>query len=117
VHDLRDVRAVLVGADRGRRSRGAAYVVSGTLTTAIWKNSKIIGLYDPDMIRSLNDEVGDLYVTGSGALVQAMLADGLVDELHLFVDPLTRGSGPRLFPRKPRPGTCRLRPAGPRRTV
>jgi dihydrofolate reductase len=31
-------------------------------------------------------------------LVRAMLADGLVDELHLFVYPLTRGSGPRLFP-------------------
>jgi dihydrofolate reductase len=25
------------------------------------------------------------------------LADGLVDELHLFVYPLTRGTGPRLF--------------------
>jgi len=27
-----------------------------------------------------------------------MLADGLVDGLHLFVYPLTRGEGPRLFP-------------------
>ena len=27
-----------------------------------------------------------------------MLADDLVDELHLFVYPLTRGTGPRLFP-------------------
>jgi len=27
-----------------------------------------------------------------------MLADGVVDELHLFVFPLTRGPGPRLFP-------------------
>ena len=27
-----------------------------------------------------------------------MLAEGLVDELHLFVYPLTRGSGPWLFP-------------------
>jgi dihydrofolate reductase len=26
-----------------------------------------------------------------------MLADGLVDELHLFIYPLTRGTGPRLF--------------------
>lgn len=26
-----------------------------------------------------------------------MLVDELVDELHLFVYPLTRGSGPRLF--------------------
>ena len=31
-------------------------------------------------------------------LVRAMLEDGLVDELHLFVFPLTRGDGPRLFP-------------------
>ena len=26
------------------------------------------------------------------------VTDGLVDELHLYVYPLTRGSGPRLFP-------------------
>ena len=74
------------------------YVVSGTLTTATWRNSKIVGPYDPDTIRSLKEEVGDLYVSGSATLVRAMLADGLVDELHLFVYPLTRGSGPRLFP-------------------
>src|ERR687898_1537593 len=75
------------------------YVVSATLTTATWRNSKVIGPYDPDAIRSVKDEVdGDLYTSGSGTLVRAMLADGLVDELHLFVYPLTRGSGPRLFP-------------------
>jgi dihydrofolate reductase len=75
----------------------AKYVVSSTLTTATWQNSRIIGPYDSEAIRSLKDEVGDLYVSGSGTLVRAMLADGLVDELHLFVYPLTRGSGPRLF--------------------
>ena len=75
------------------------YVVSATLRTATWRNSKIVGAYDPDAIRSLKDEVdGDLYVSGSGTLVRAMLDDGLVDGLHLFVFPLTRGSGPRLFP-------------------
>ena len=75
------------------------YVVSGTLETATWRNSELIGPYDPETIRSLKDRVdGDLYVSGSGTLVQAMLADGLVDELHLFVYPLTLGSGPRLFP-------------------
>jgi dihydrofolate reductase len=73
------------------------YVVSGTLTDATWRNSKIIGAYDADAIRALKDEVGNLYVSGSGTLVRAMLADGLVDELHLFVFPLTRGAGPRLF--------------------
>jgi dihydrofolate reductase len=80
------------------------YVVSATLTDATWRNSKIIGPYDPDTIRSLKDEVdGDLYVSGSGTLVRAMLADGLVDEMHLFVYPLTRGPGPRLFPEEAAP--------------
>jgi dihydrofolate reductase len=75
------------------------YVVSATLTTPTWRNSKLLGPYEPDTIRNLKDEVdGDLYVSGSGTLVRALLADGLVDELHLFVYPLTRGSGPRLFP-------------------
>jgi dihydrofolate reductase len=75
------------------------YVVSGTLTDATWRNSQIVGAYDADAIRKLKDEVdGDLYVSGSGTLVRAMLADGPVDGLHLFVFPLTRGSGPRLFP-------------------
>jgi len=75
------------------------YGVSGTLTEATWRNSELVGPYDPDAIRRLKDEAdGDLYVSGSGMLVRAMLEDGLVDELHLFVFPLTRGEGPRLFP-------------------
>ena len=74
------------------------YVVSGTLTDPTWRNSEVIGAYDADRIRALKQEVdGDLYVSGSGTLVRAMLADGLVDMLHLFVFPLTRGAGPRLF--------------------
>jgi dihydrofolate reductase len=75
------------------------YVVSSTLTDPTWRNSQVVGPYDAATIRSLKDDVdGDLYVSGSGTLVRAMLADGLVDELHLFVFPLTRGAGPRLFP-------------------
>src|SRR4051794_39136782 len=75
------------------------YVVSSTLTTGTWRNSEIVGPYDPGRLRTLKDEVdGDIYVSGSGTLVRAMLADGLVDGVHVFVYPLTRGSGPRLFP-------------------
>src|SRR4051794_32454571 len=74
------------------------YVVSATLTDPTWRNSTVVGPYDADRIRRLKEEVdGHLYVSGSGTLARAMLADGLVDELHLFVYPLTRGSGPRLF--------------------
>jgi len=74
------------------------YVVSGTLTEATWRNSELLGPYDAESIRRLKERVdGDLYVSGSGTLVRALLADGLVDGLHLFVYPLTRGAGPRLF--------------------
>jgi dihydrofolate reductase len=85
------------------------YVVSGTLQTATWRNSEIVGPYDPEAIRRLKDEVeGDIYISGSAMLVRALLADGLIDELHLFVYPLTRGSGPRLFPEDAPPGKLSL---------
>ena len=73
------------------------YVVSGTLKDATWRNSELVGAYDPDTIRRLKDDAGDLYVSGSVTLVHALLADGLIDGLHLFTYPLTRGAGPRLF--------------------
>ena len=75
------------------------YVVSGTLSEGTWRNSEIVGPYDAAALRRLKEESeGDLYVSGSITLVRAMLADGLVDELHLFVYPLALGSGLRLFP-------------------
>src|SRR5689334_15681459 len=74
------------------------YVVSGTLTDAPWNNSEIVGAYDASKIRQLKDDSdGDLYISGSGTLVRGLLADGLVDELHLFVFPVALGSGERLF--------------------
>jgi len=74
------------------------YVVSSTLENPTWNNSRVVGPYDPDTIRRLKEDAGDLYVSGSITLVRAMLADGLIDGLHLFQYPLTRGEGPRLFP-------------------
>jgi dihydrofolate reductase len=74
------------------------YVVSGTLQEAPWNNSHIVGAYDPNRLRALKDEVeGDLYVSGSGTLVRGLLADGLLDELHLFVFPVALGEGEKLF--------------------
>jgi dihydrofolate reductase len=74
------------------------YVVSGSPKTVDWNNSTILGPYSADTVRDLKDKVdGDIYVSGSGTLVRAMLADGLADELHLFVYPVARGEGERLF--------------------
>jgi dihydrofolate reductase len=74
------------------------YVVSGSPATVEWKNSTILGSYQAQAIRDLKDRVdGDIYVSGSGTLVRAMLADGLVDELHLFTYPVARGAGQHLL--------------------
>jgi dihydrofolate reductase len=74
------------------------YVVASKPPSVEWSNSTVIGPYRPDTIRELKERVtGDLYVSGSGTLVRGLLADGLVDELHLFVFPLTLGAGQRLF--------------------
>jgi dihydrofolate reductase len=74
------------------------YVVSAELQAAEWSNSSILGPYDADTIRDLKDRIdGNIYVSGSGTLVRALLADGLVDDLHLFVYPLALGAGQRLF--------------------
>src|ERR671916_9388 len=42
------------------------YVVSSTLKSGTWRNSQIVGQYDPEAIRRLKAQVdGDLYVSGS----------------------------------------------------
>ena len=75
------------------------YVVSSTLRDTTWSNSEIVGPYSPEAIRRVKDGVdGGIYVSGSGTLARALIADGLADELHLFMYPVTRGAGPRLFP-------------------
>ena len=74
------------------------YVVSSTLTSVGWRNSTVLGPYSAGAIRALKARVkGGIYVSGSGQLVRAMLYDGLVDELHLFVFPLALKAGQRLF--------------------
>jgi dihydrofolate reductase len=80
------------------------YVVSSTLTTPSWRNSEIVGPYDTKQIERLKQNTAKgLYVSGSGTLVRALLDDELVDELHLFVYPVTRSTGPRLFEEGIRP--------------
>ena len=74
------------------------FVVSATLEKGTWNNSMIVGPYERETIERIkSSRDGAIYISGSGTLVRALIADGLVDELHLFVYPLTRGAGPYLF--------------------
>jgi dihydrofolate reductase len=73
------------------------HVVSSTLTDPSWGPVKVLA-YEAGALRDLKRRSeGDLYVSGSATLVRSLLADDLVDELHLFVYPLALGSGLRLF--------------------
>ena len=74
-----------------------------------WDNTTLFGSYDAEAIRRLKDErEGTIYISGSGQLVRALLADGRVDELHLFVYPVALGEGERFCAEGQGPTTLAL---------
>jgi dihydrofolate reductase len=85
------------------------YVVGAQEPAQEWGPSELLGAYDADAIRRLKDDTdGTIYISGSGQLVRGLLADGLVDELHLFVYPIALGAGERLFAEGGGPTTLSL---------
>ena len=74
------------------------YVVSRTLKTPIWRNTTIIRDDVIESVRALKAEPGrNILTDGSSQLVHTLLANDLVDELHLLLYPLTLGSGKRVM--------------------
>jgi dihydrofolate reductase len=74
------------------------YVVSSTLQDPTWNNTTVVGgdlAGEVAELRRRHD--GDVAVHGSIQLAQALLDQGLVDELRLMVFPVMLGSGKRLF--------------------
>ncbi len=70
------------------------YVVSNTLTNPEWKNSTVISGDVMGQLRELKAQPGkNINITGSGTLVESLLQNGLLDELHLLVHPIAVGSG------------------------
>ena len=41
---------------------------------------------------------GDMLIWGSASLATTLLAEGLVDELNLMIEPILLGGGKRIFP-------------------
>jgi dihydrofolate reductase len=77
----------------------AKYVVSKTLEKGIWRNTTIIRENVVAAVRELKAKPGKNILTdGSSQLVHTLLANDLVDELHLLLYPLAVGGGKRLFP-------------------
>ena len=74
------------------------YVVSSTLKDPDWTNSTVLdGDLSEEVSKLRQDVDGDIVVHGSAQLVQALVENGLVDELRLMVFPVVLGAGKRLF--------------------
>ncbi|TYB47343.1 dihydrofolate reductase [Nonomuraea sp. PA05] len=74
------------------------YVVTGSLKQADWANTTIVTGDPAARLREIKEQVeGDIQVSGSATTVRWLLAEGLLDELHLLVHPIVVGHGRRLF--------------------
>jgi dihydrofolate reductase len=74
------------------------YVVSSTLTSPKWNNTKVLGGDVAEAVAKLKREQdGNIVVHGSAQLAQALIEHDLVDELRLMVFPVVLGRGKRLF--------------------
>jgi dihydrofolate reductase len=87
-------------ADRMNEIR--KYVASRTLTQDDlgWTNSTLLPSEDViGSVRQLREEDGgDIQVMGSASLAEALIANDLVDEYRLMIEPILLGGGKRLFP-------------------
>jgi dihydrofolate reductase len=74
------------------------YVVSHEAFEPSWNNSTCITGDVVTQLKKLKEEDGpDLWVWGSGNLIQTLLKDHLIDQMNLWIYPITIGKGKRLF--------------------
>lgn len=74
------------------------YVVSSTLTDPEWNNTRVIAGDVVGAVSKLKAEVdGEIQIPGSIRLVQELIDNDLVDEIHLMTFPVVLGTGRRLF--------------------
>jgi dihydrofolate reductase len=74
------------------------FVASRTLRSVEWRNSTLLEGDAAEAVAALKrDREGEIQVTGSGDLVQTLLAADLVDEFRLWIFPVLLGTGRRLF--------------------
>jgi dihydrofolate reductase len=76
------------------------YVVSRTLgeDDVTWNTELIPGDRGLEEVAALRDrEGGNVLLWGSPTLVRSLLAEGLIDELNLMIEPIVLGGGKRVF--------------------
>ena len=74
-------------------------VISNSLTESPWENTVVAGGDLTETVTKLKaGRGGDMITYGGGTLVSDLIARGLLDELHLFVNPTAIGTGMPVFP-------------------
>lgn len=85
------------------------YVVSDKAFKPEWNNSFCITGDVVTQIKKLKDEDGpDLWVYGSGNLIQTLFKNHLIDRMHLFIHPIVIGKGKKLFAEGTQPENFKL---------
>jgi dihydrofolate reductase len=73
-------------------------VISNSLTESPWENAVVAGGDLVDTVTELKAQPGgDIIAYGGSTLVSNLIANGLLDELHLFVNPTAIGAGLPVF--------------------
>lgn len=75
------------------------YVVTNNADfNTTWNNSTVVSGDVVTELKKLKAMDGpDLWVHGSGNLIQTLLQNDLIDRMHLWIHPVTIGSGKKLF--------------------
>jgi dihydrofolate reductase len=74
-------------------------VISNSLTESPWENVTVAGGDLAETINELKSKPGgDIITYGGGTLVRDLIAKGLLDDLHLIVNPTALGAGMPVFP-------------------
>lgn len=90
------------------------FVVSSTLVSPEWTNTTVLrGDLREEVSRLKQEVAGEISVPGSIRLVQSLLAEDLVDELHLMTFPVTLGYGRTLWGQTPDKSAWHLTDATP----
>jgi dihydrofolate reductase len=74
------------------------YVASHSLHSHDWEKSVFLKGDVAEEVRQLKQQAGpDIWIYGSGNLIQTLLKHDLIDEFWLKIYPITLGTGKRLF--------------------
>lgn len=85
------------------------YVATHSPESLKWKNSESLGKDIVKKVETIKKTDGkNLLVVGSSNLVHTLLANDLVDEMHLYMAPIVLGKGKRLFDENSKPEAFKL---------